>query len=62
MGIGTFNRLDGENAALDGIFYKMRYNGQAIPVPDSETTPFAAVNLFQYRQSYHWRISGAITC
>ncbi len=50
MGIGTFNRLDGEMLALDGIFYKMRYNGQAIPVPDSETTPFAAVTFFNTDQ------------
>jgi|GEM_PF-69561 len=50
LGIGTFNKLDGEMLVLDGTVYKMRYNGQAIPMPDSETTPFAAVTFFNADQ------------
>jgi len=50
LGIGTFDKLDGEMLVLDGTVYKMRYNGQAITMPDSETTPFAVVTFFNTDQ------------
>jgi len=47
FGIGTFNRLDGEMIAVDGNVYKVRVDGKAYAVSDSEKTPFACVTFFQ---------------
>lgn len=46
MGLGTFNGLDGEMIALDGIFYRIRADGKAYPVAKTEKTPFAVVTFF----------------
>ncbi|MDP8298677.1 MAG: acetolactate decarboxylase [Candidatus Tantalella remota] len=46
LGIGTFDRLDGEMIFLDGKFYKVRVDGKVYDVGDEETTPFAAVTFF----------------
>ena len=46
MGIGTFNGLDGEMAAVDGVFYRIRFDGTATPAGDSDTTPFSTVARF----------------
>ncbi len=46
FGIGTFNALDGEMIALNGLFYQIKSNGLAYEVKVSEKTPFALVTFF----------------
>ena len=46
FGIGTLDALDGEMIALDGKFYQIKADGVACPVPDSMTTPFAVITVF----------------
>ena len=46
FGLGTFNALDGEMIGLEGQFYQIKTDGVAYPVPDSMTTPFAVVTIF----------------
>ena len=47
FGIGTFDKLDGEMLALDGIYYQIRSDGIAYPVSEESTTPFATVTYFE---------------
>ena len=48
LGLGTFNRLDGEMVAIDGEFYKIKAaDGLAYPVPGNEKTPFSVVTDFK---------------
>jgi acetolactate decarboxylase len=47
LGIGTFDRLDGEMVVLDGLVYRVGSDGRVVEVPDQETTPFATVALFK---------------
>ena len=42
IGLGTFNRLDGEMVFLDGEVYKINARGEAARMEDNEHTPFAA--------------------
>lgn len=46
FGLGTFDRLDGEMAVLDGTVYQVRVDGSVREAPASETTPFAMVTAF----------------
>lgn len=46
FGLGTFNSLDGEMAALDGKFYRIDYKGNVTPAHENDVTPFAAVKFF----------------
>lgn len=46
FGLGTFDALDGEMIGLEGVFYQIKADGVAYPVPDSMTTPFAVVTVF----------------
>jgi acetolactate decarboxylase len=46
FGLGTFDALDGEMIGLEGRFYQIKADGVAYPVPDSMTTPFAVVTVF----------------
>jgi acetolactate decarboxylase len=46
FGLGTFDELDGEMIGLEGKFYQIKIDGVAYPVPDSMTTPFAVVTVF----------------
>lgn len=46
FGLGTFDALDGEMIGLEGVFYQIKSDGVAYPVPDSMTTPFAVVTVF----------------
>lgn len=46
VGIGTFDALDGELIMIDKIVYKVKASGEVVEVPDTETTPFAAVTYF----------------
>lgn len=43
IGLGTFAALDGELVMDGGIIYNVRADGSIAEMPDTETTPFAAV-------------------
>lgn len=47
FGLGTFNALDGEMAALDGSYYHLRSDGGVTAVDPADLTPFAAVTFFR---------------
>ena len=47
FGIGTFDAIDGEMLALDGVFYQVRADGGVYPVPGDMTTPFSSVTFFE---------------
>ncbi|RNL93509.1 acetolactate decarboxylase [Sinomicrobium pectinilyticum] len=47
LGIGGFNRLDGELYMNEGEVYKIRYDGSVHKVPDTEKMPVAFVKHFQ---------------
>ncbi len=51
-GLGTFDRLDGELVALDGVFYRVGINGSVAAVPDSARTPFVMVTSFEADTTY----------
>src|SRR3989344_9014438 len=47
IGLGTFNGVDGEMIALDGVFYRVDANGRtSIANPDA-LTPFSVVCLYE---------------
>lgn len=46
MGIGTFNRLDGEMIVMDGKCYQVDITGKVRVVPANVTTPYACVTHF----------------
>lgn len=43
MGLGTFDKLDGEMVVLDGKVFQVRFDGSVQNVADELTTPFATV-------------------
>ncbi|HOX36040.1 MAG TPA: acetolactate decarboxylase [Methanoregulaceae archaeon] len=47
FGIGTFDALDGEMIALDGVYYQAKSDGTVAIVPGSATTPFATVTFYE---------------
>ena len=47
VGIGTFDRLDGEMVVLDRHIYQVRSDGRVYSPPGKVTTPFATVVNFQ---------------
>ena len=47
FGLGTFDALDGEMIALDGVFYQIKADGRVYPVAGAMTTPFAEVTFFK---------------
>lgn len=46
FGIGTFDRLDGEEIELDGIFYQIGSDGAVRRMRGSATSPFAMATFF----------------
>ncbi len=51
FGVGTYNRLNGEMVALDGVFYQVKSDGK-IEIPDDSTkTPFAIVTFFDTNET-----------
>lgn len=52
FGIGTYNRLDGELLALDGVFYHALANGSVVVAGPQEKTPLAYVTWFHPTQSF----------
>jgi acetolactate decarboxylase len=59
LGIGTFDRLDGEMILLDGHLYQVRADGRVQVPPASLTTPFAVV--VRFRPTMTRVLSGAIS-
>ena len=51
FGLGTFDALDGEMVALDGVFYQIKADGRAYEVDGRTKTPFAVVTFFEPRES-----------
>ena len=47
LGIGTFDRLDGEMILLDDVFWQSRSDGKIIRMDKNVTTPFASVCQFE---------------
>jgi len=47
FGLGTFNGVDGELIAVDGVFYRVDAKGIASIVSPELCTPFAVLNQFQ---------------
>jgi acetolactate decarboxylase len=47
FGVGTFNALDGEMAAVDGAFFHLHSDGSVVPADPAALTPFAAVTFFR---------------
>lgn len=46
IGIGTFDKLDGEMLMLDGVVYQIASDGSVHRQPNTMTTPFASVTPF----------------
>ncbi|MDD1776478.1 MAG: acetolactate decarboxylase [Candidatus Methanomethylicus sp.] len=53
FGIGTFDGLDGEMVALNGVFYQVPYSGQVLTANYSMKTPYATVTFFEPDQTIH---------
>lgn len=51
LGIGTFDALEGEMIVIDGTVYQAKVDGKLYRLPDSATTPFAAMVNFTADQS-----------
>src|SRR3990167_9158117 len=47
IGLGTFNGVDGEMIALDGVFYHMNKTGLAEKVNSEKLTPFSLVSFYK---------------
>lgn len=52
FGLGTFNGIDGEMAAINGEYYRISVNGAVNKADDNDLTPFAVVKFFNPDQSY----------
>src|SRR3990167_137740 len=47
IGLGTFNGVDGEMIALDGVFYHMNKTGLAEKVNSEKLAPFSLVSFYK---------------
>src|SRR5690349_18768195 len=47
FGLGTFDGLDGEMIALDGVFYQAKADGSVAVADKTLQTPFADVHFFE---------------
>jgi acetolactate decarboxylase len=59
VGLGTFDRLDGEMILLDGHIYQVRADGRVYSPSPRTTTPFAAV--VKFRPTLTHELSGSIS-
>jgi len=50
FGLGTFDGLDGEMIALDGVFYQAKADGSVAVADKTMETPFADVHFFRSSQ------------
>lgn len=46
IGVGTFDKIDGEMIVVDGVVYQARYDGSVCVADDKQTVPFANVTYF----------------
>lgn len=46
IGVGTFDKIDGEMIVVDGTVYQARYDGSVNIADDNLTTPFANITHF----------------
>lgn len=51
FGLGTYNLLDGEMLALDGVFYRIAPDGQVLLAEDNRKSPFASIVFFNKEKS-----------
>jgi acetolactate decarboxylase len=51
FGIGTFDGLNGEMIAVNGVFYQIPSDGKPVKVNDSQTCPYATVTYFHSDQT-----------
>ncbi len=51
LGLGTFERLDGEMVVVDGTIYQVTTDGAVHRVPGEMRTPFATVTRFRPEQT-----------
>lgn len=51
LGLGTFERLDGEMVVVDGTIYQVTIDGSVHRVPGAMRTPFATVTRFRPEQT-----------
>ncbi|WP_052259488.1 acetolactate decarboxylase [Flavobacterium sp. KMS] len=56
FGLGTYNHLDGEMIALDGIFYRIASDGRVTKAEVEREVPFASVAFF--RADKEFEVSG----
>lgn len=47
FGLGTYNLLDGELIALDGVFYQVASDGKIVKAAMDRKIPFASVTVFK---------------
>jgi acetolactate decarboxylase len=52
FGLGTFDGLDGEMVALDGVFYQVRGSGEVSQPADDARVPFAVVTDFAAEREF----------
>jgi len=52
FGFGTFEGLDGEMLAFDGVFYQIPSNGTPRVADESQLTPYAVVTFFDPNESF----------
>lgn len=60
LGLGTYDRLDGEMVVLDGEVWQVPADGVPRPATDAQTTPFAQVTWFEPTDSF--TIAGPVSC
>ncbi len=58
FGIGTFDGLDGEMIALDGVFYQIPVDGKPIQADPAMKAPYATVIFFEADHTFH--VDGAM--
>jgi len=52
FGIGTFEGLDGEMIALNGVFYQILSDGAPKEASSTQTAPYATVTFFEVDQAF----------
>ena len=52
FGIGTFDGLDGEMIALDGVFYQIPSTGTPRKAELTQTTPYATITYFEADKTF----------
>lgn len=58
FGLGTFNNLDGELVALDGVVYRVAPDGRVAPAETDRQIPFASLSFFAANTQAEFKPSG----